>query len=134
MGSQIKIWQFRKVVYFLSPIQFRLTTMQTIILFPLILTIWLAPTTTDAFVVQPSSAKRSVSLNLNPLIDVPLDDIANAYEFALENFQIPTQSVTSGVLCGVGDAITQAREGDDEEEEVQKSISLDRVSRFFIKG
>ena len=108
--------------------------MQTIILFPLILTIWLAPTTTDAFVVQPPSAKRSVSLNLNPLIDVPLDDIANAYEFALENFQIPTQSVTSGVLCGVGDAIAQAREGDDEEEEVQKSISLDRVSRFFIKG
>lgn len=83
--------------------------------------------TSTAFVVKPSPSRAS-SLSLAPIFDIPIADVSNAYSFAMQNYQLPTQSATAGILCGVGDVMAQAN---DEEE---KKLNLDRLSRFIVKG
>lgn len=100
-------------------------------------TLALLASSTNAFVVTPLSSRTTStttsSLNLAPILDIPLGEISNAYTFALQNFQLPTQSVTSGVLCGVGDAIAQVS-GNEEEDDENDAICLDRLSAFVVKG
>lgn len=117
------------------------STTTTTTTFAVTLALLLASTTTNAFVVTPQQQSHTRStttsqLKLAPIFDIPLGEISNAYTFALQNFQLPTQSVTSGVLCGVGDAIAQVsgNEEEDGNDSEQNAFCLDRLSAFVVKG
>lgn len=68
------------------------------------------------------------------------ESASNAYAYALTNYQIETQSVSTGILSGVGDTLAQLTEknrdtnGSDEEKKSLRDIKLQRTLGFMVKG
>lgn len=76
-----------------------------------------------------------------PLQAAFISEIASAYSYGLTNFHLATESMTGGVLCGVGDAMAQINErigSEDEEKQAEESdahpIDYGRLARFALKG
>lgn len=86
-----------------------------------------------------------------PLQAAFISELAEIYSYGMTKYYLATQSVTGGVLCGVGDAMAQVKErvfdtedSDDDDQEQNTipdftrmdgdSIDLKRVLRFALKG
>ena len=68
----------------------------------------------NAFQTAPAFAPRralaSQHVRGEPLQAIFIDDLTSAYSYGMANYYFATQSVTGGVMCGVGDAVAQVQE------------------------
>ena len=87
--------------------------------------------------------KRDTKLRDSLLLDLSTipKSIEGAYSYALANYQVETQSVSTGLLSGVGDTIAQLTEqngkkvsNEGESKISLKELKMQRTLNFVIKG
>jgi len=76
-----------------------------------------------------------------PLEAAFVTELASMYSYGMEKYYLATQSMTGGLLCGVGDAMAQVKERFTTKKELDFSLTTDndaidfgRVFRFALKG
>jgi hypothetical protein len=83
-----------------------------------------------------TSSSKSTSTRNSPTqlfaLDI-LNEVAGAYNFALEHYTLPTEATTGAVFACIGDCIAQTFNIRDPDNK-QTSYSLARTRNFFIKG
>ena len=99
----------------------------------------------------PPSLRPTSKLYNAALLDISflpntLENASSAYSYALAHYQLETQSVSTGILSGLGDTIAQLTESpssstsddnddDKQQQETQKrEMNMKRTTAFIIKG
>lgn len=100
--------------------------------------------------IKSSRSKQDSRLQyayIDVLPPLTLDSVSNAYSYALGHYQIETQSLSTGLLSGLGDTIAQLTESPSEKEKSTikeetpavvenslKKIEMQRTFNFVLKG
>eukprot|EP00549_Striatella_unipunctata_P004656 CAMPEP_0118724032 /NCGR_PEP_ID=MMETSP0800-20121206/32328_1 /TAXON_ID=210618 ORGANISM="Striatella unipunctata, Strain CCMP2910" /NCGR_SAMPLE_ID=MMETSP0800 /ASSEMBLY_ACC=CAM_ASM_000638 /LENGTH=280 /DNA_ID=CAMNT_0006632513 /DNA_START=174 /DNA_END=1016 /DNA_ORIENTATION=- len=83
---------------------------------------------------SPYTGPRTSSMSMIPFV---LEEVSHAYKFALENYFLQTQCVTSATLTTLGDALAQTKanfQSRAEEDASALSLEMSRSKSFLIKG